>query len=261
MSIACQNENIVGGIIMPSKSIEQFNVSDKEIRNYFSEKYADHIPKNLNSLFEIAMSNKNLFPNMNLTDKATHEDFIDRWVRGYLEAENNPARNRNASPKGSCNDPAVKAIVQMVTHASDDEVSIQESYHNLFMSAENIQGALLEEYIDSVISEYGWIWCKGNTLHAIDFCTSDGKRLLQIKNKSNSENSSSNNIRAGTSIKKWYRLGTKTKDGKKIPNYKWEVLNEIIYITSGKPCNLSESGYIKYIGHVATNNSSLITDQ
>jgi hypothetical protein len=246
---------------MPSRSIEQLNATDNEIRSYFSENYSACVPQNLNYLFEIALNNKNLFPNMNLPDGATHRDYIDRWVRSYLEAENNPARNRTASPKGSCNDPAVKAIVQMVTQVSDDIASIQESHHNLFMSAENIQGALLEEYIDSVISGYGWIWCKGNTLRSVDFCTPDGNHLLQIKNKSNSENSSSSNIRSGTNIEKWYRLGTRTIAGKKIPDYKWAILNEIIQNTSGKPCNLSEGDYIRYIENVATNNPSLITDQ
>jgi hypothetical protein len=149
----------------------------------------------------------------------------------------------------------------MVTQVSDDVASIQEFHHNLFMSAENIQGALLEEYIDSVISGYGWIWCKGNTLRSVDFCIPNGKHLLQIKNKSNSENSSSSNIRSGTSIKKWYRLGTKTKAGKKIPDYKWATLNEIIQSTSEKPCSLSEEDYIKYIECIAINNPSLITDQ
>ena len=246
---------------MPSKNIEQFNTSDENIKNYFTVKYSTQVPKNLVSLFNIAMSNKSLFPNMILTDSATYEGFIDRWVRSYLEAENNPARAKTAAPKGSCNDPAVKAIVKMVTRVSDEEATIQESHHNLFMSAENIQGALLEEYIDSVISQFGWIWCKGNTLRSVDFCTTDGENLLQIKNKSNSENSSSSNIRSGTNIKKWFRLGTRTRAGKKYPDYKWETLNKIIESTSGKPCNLSEDDYIKYVEEVATNNPSLITDQ
>lgn len=74
------------------------------------------------------------------------------------------------------------------------------AYHNLFMSAENIQGNLLEEYISVSTRPYGWIWCNGNVLRAIDFCSSDGAVLLQIKNKSNTENSSSSAIRTGTTI-------------------------------------------------------------
>ena len=59
---------------------------------------------------------------------------------------------------------------------------------------------LLEEYISISVRPYSWIWCNGNVLRAIDFCSSDGSILLQIKNKSNTENSSSSSIRTGTNI-------------------------------------------------------------
>jgi len=245
---------------MPSKSLWQLNVTDEQIRNYFSLKHSQQVPYELQKLFEVAMANKGLFPNMNLASGSTYKDFIDRWVRNYIEADNNPARMKSATPKGSCNDPAVKAIVKMVTQVSDKEADIQESHHNLFMSAENVQGALLEEYIDSVISGYNWIWCKGNTLRAVDFCTPDGMRLLQIKNKSNSENSSSSSIREGTNIEKWYRLGTRTLAGKKIPDYKWDILNEIVESASGMPCNLCEDDYIRYVEEIAIQNPELITE-
>ena len=96
------------------------------------------------------------------------------------------------------------------------------------MSAENIQGNLLEEYIAQKVRPYGFIWCEGNVLRAIDFCNTDGSLFLQIKNKSNTENSSSSNIREGTSIEKWYRLGTRTQAGKRLPDYKWHILNNFI---------------------------------
>ncbi|MDR1192929.1 MAG: SinI family restriction endonuclease [Peptococcaceae bacterium] len=85
--------------------------------------------------------------------------------------------------------------------------------------------------------------------------------MLQIKNKSNSENSSSSNIRSGTNIEKWYRLGTKNVAGEKVPVYKWDDLNNLIESASGFPCNLSEEDYVKYVEEVATNNPDLITDQ
>jgi len=251
----------MGVYIMPSISIKELISSDKQVRSYFNEKHFTTVPAKLRKLFDIAMQDKNLFPKMNVPNTYTYQDFIDRWVKGYIDAENSPARDKTAAPKGSCSDPAIKTIVKMVTRATDEQVDIQEAYHNLFMSAENIQGALLEEYIDSVISAFGWIWCKGNTLHSVDFCTEDGAHLLQIKNKSNSENSSSGSVRSGTGIEKWYRLGTRSKGGVKIPYYKWAELNKIIQDTSGRPCNLSEADYIKYVEEIATNNPALITDK
>ncbi|HRH64441.1 MAG TPA: SinI family restriction endonuclease, partial [Bacteroidia bacterium] len=50
----------------------------------------------------------------------------------------------------------------------------------------------------------GWCCCWGSTIDAVDFCKKDGS-LIQIKNSDNSENSSSSRVRAGTTIKKWYR--------------------------------------------------------
>ena len=132
------------------------------------------------------------------------------------------------------------------------------------MSAENIQGNLLEEYISGCVRKYGWIWCKGNVLRAIDFCTIDGSAFLQIKNKSNTENSSSSAIRTGTTIQKWYRLGTKTENGVKKPTYKWEVLNQIINnhsIYKCLACNMSEDSYQTFLRQVIAQNPTIITDK
>ena len=141
-----------------------------------------------------------------------------------------------------------------------------ENVHNLFMSAENIQGNLLEEYIALKTRKYGFLWCNGNVLRAIDFCNTDGSLFLQIKNKSNTENSSSSNIREGTNIKKWFRLGTRTQNGQKYPDYKWADLNAIINSNRTdnhelNPCQLSEEEYISFLDNVATRNTELITDK
>ena len=132
------------------------------------------------------------------------------------------------------------------------------------MSAENIQGNLLEEYIASKVRPYGFLWCDGNIVRAVDFCNTDGSCMLQIKNKSNTENSSSSNIREGTSIEKWYRLGTRTRNGVKTPDYKWETLNDLInqHKTQGRnlsPCRMSEQDYCRFLVEKATANTCLIT--
>ena len=152
----------------------------------------------------------------------------------------------------------------MVTQGVSETVVLEkEQAHNLFMSAENVQGNLLEEYISVSTRPYGWIWCAGNTLRAIDFCSSDGAVLLQVKNKSNTENSSSSNIRQGTTILKWYRLGTRTVRGQKVPTYKWDALNAIINdhrtLFHLPPCNMTEEHYIQFISNLANLNHDLIT--
>jgi hypothetical protein len=61
------------------------------------------------------------------------------------------------------------------------------------------------------------------TIKAVDLCSKDGK-LYQIKNRSNSENSSSSAIRDGTNIKKWFRIDART--GRTY----WDDLSKIIGI-------------------------------
>jgi SinI restriction endonuclease len=87
--------------------------------------------------------------------------------------------------------------------------------HLLAMASEGIVGNVLEHYIASVAEPHGWTWCSGNMVLAVDFIKAPTKpggdwKMLQIKNRSNSENSSSSKIRAGTQIEKWYRVDART---------------------------------------------------
>ncbi len=214
----------------------------------------------LDKIFEIAIIDRSRFP---LINSAKDEvSYLEHWIANYVNAKSNLPRNRVAKPKQACSDPAVSQLVKIVSNSDDELVKIQERHHNLFMSAENILGQLLEEYIAAKVSNYGWIWCAGNTLRAIDFChLTIG--YLQIKNKSNSENSSSSNIREKTNIKKWYRLGTKKSNGQQIPVFKWEDLNKIInsdipnYL---EPCNMNEDDYRSFLINVAKQNPKIISD-
>jgi hypothetical protein len=86
--------------------------------------------------------------------------------------------------------------------------------HLLSMAAENLVGDLLERYLASVMEPQGWVWCSGSMVRAVDFIkppTAKGNRwgLLQVKNRDNSENSSSSAIRIGTDIQKWFRTFSK----------------------------------------------------
>jgi hypothetical protein len=102
---------------------------------------------------------------------------------------------------------------------SADLKSIEEG-HRLSMQAENIVGKLLERYVATLLERKGWIWCCGETMRSVDFIkdASGEEELLQIKNRDNSENSSSSAIREGTTIKKWYRINSRTGQTR------WELL-------------------------------------
>lgn len=253
---------------MAGYTIAKENISDDILREYFycaKKQYciSDHC--DLDLIFEVVLTQRECFPGIRTLRQQTPQNYIDRWVKNYNDARNNLPSSRNAEPKSSCNDPAIKLIVQLTQGLDASETKLGEDYHNLFMSAENIQGNLLEEYIAINVRAYGFLWCTGNILHAIDFCNTTGSCLLQIKNKSNTENSSSSTIRQGTSIEKWYRLGTNVRAGRKYPSYRWENLNSIIntYRTEGydlPPCSMSEEDYRSFLKRIACINRNLITN-
>lgn len=223
----------------------------------------------LDLIFNVIAKKPGFFPDINFSDKEspTIKEYIRRWMSKYKDAISNPPSKRYASPKSSCTDPIISHIVLNATNDlvdTKERAKIGEKVHNLYMSAENVQGNLLEEYISQKIKPYGYLWCAGEILRSIDFCAVDGSLLLQIKNKSITENSSSNKVRVGTDIKKWYRLGTKKVNGMPQPNFRWDVLNELINNNSKcsnslPKCNMSEEDYKSFITTVANKNPRLIT--
>jgi hypothetical protein len=147
------------------------------------------------------------------------EETITKWVLKYWKGYDNRMSQRVSNPPGTVSDPIVQTIISTrLPHLNNVELGKIIDAHRLSMSAENILGSLLEEYLQQNLLEYGWFFAWGETLSKVDFCRQNGD-LLQIKNRSNSENSSSNKIRAGTDIEKWHRVDAKT--GK----YKWQDLN------------------------------------
>lgn len=249
-----------------SKTVLNFSVTDEQLVDEFNRIAGmAKAPSELSKIFKVALGDKTLFPNINLSGgPATYSHYLEKWIKGYVDAYNNRPSCRSASPKSACSDPAIRLIVQTITNANDSLACDQERHHNLFMSAENIQGNLLEEYIAQNVANLGWLWCQGNVLRAVDFCTCDGSSLLQVKNKSNTENSSSSAIRTGTQIKKWYRLGTRKVNGLPMPVYHWDELNSVIngkQSKNGIECSMNEEAYRKFLISVTKLNRSIITDK
>ena len=250
---------------MKGYSIATLSISNNELINMYSiaiSQYKGFVWNDLLYIFKVAMEDRSLFPGVR--GAKYPQDYMNKWVKGYVDAMTNMPSARTASPKGPCSDPAIRTIVQHSQGCSEEAAINGELMHNLFMSAENAQGLLLEEFIARNIRSYGFLWCAGNVLHAIDFCNEDGSFLLQIKNKDNTENSSSSTIREGTTIEKWNRLRTRTLNGKKYPDYNWDDLNRLInhYKTSGDdlpPCNLSEKKYIQFLESVTRANKGIIS--
>ncbi|NJN19092.1 MAG: SinI family restriction endonuclease [Oscillochloris sp.] len=111
--------------------------------------------------------------------------------------------------------------------------------HQLAMSAENCVGALLERYLDKELRPSGWYWCCGGFVKAVDFIRRDRQEqwlALQIKNRDNSENSSSSAIRQGTIIQKWFRTFSRTGATN------WSNLPSLM-----QGYNLNEQGFENYV--------------
>jgi len=246
------------------KTLSDFSTNITEITNYMNTQIASKTNlQDLVYLFNVAITDFSNFPGKNgLNEQSTFSDYLDRWIKDYEDGITKLPSKRTANPKSTCDDPSVKQLVKSTQGITQDEVDAQSEHHNLFMSAENIQGALLEEYISMKIRPYGWIWCAGESIHAVDFCTTNGSYLLQVKNKNNTENSSSSAIRNGTSIEKWYRLKSKKTGTKYEPVYLWDSLNQIINSNNitgiSEPCNMSEDDYQNFLKQVAIANPNII---
>lgn len=238
------------------------NKTDEELQQLYQEvkEELEYNDKNLDAIFSVALLDREvLFPNLK---KDTEADYIKDWINRYKKAMEQLPSKHIGAPKKTCSDPSLSKIVMTVCDITDEEVLDYERKHNLFMAAENIQGDLLEEYISENVAPFGWAWCAGEILAAADFCKTDGSAFLQIKNKDNTENSSSSKIRNGTEIKKANRLRTRIKNGKPYADYEWEKINDIInegLDEENEKCVMSEEKYQEFLTEVVTNNPKIVS--
>ena len=185
-------------------------------------------------------------------------EYLTKWVANFINSLNNPPSKTVAKAKQAPTDPALRKMIQAMFGYDDEAADGAEELHDLFMAAENIQGGLLEEYIFSKAKAYGWVWCAGNSLRAIDFLKYEGRQvyLVQIKNKYNTENSSSSAIREGTTVEKWFRIGRKVRKGVVTPDFRWDELN----VKMGMPEDneFSERDYQAFLVRCITENPGLL---
>lgn len=142
----------------------------------------------------------------NVTTQAGLERLAEKYFSGYR-------RSDFPSQPGTVPDQAVSIVMQVAYGYSALDAENIKIEHQQSMCAENCVGALLERYIDSVLRQHNWYWCCGEFVKAVDFIkkNNDGTWVaLQVKNRDNSENSSSSAIRNGTPIQKWFRSFSRT---------------------------------------------------
>lgn len=172
---------------------------------------------------------------------------IEKWITKYINGVNGKTTIRISNPPGTVADPIIDKIIgARLANLTDDDLEKIKFAHRLSMSAENILGLILEEYLSVNLEKSGWHCAWGETVKSVDFVHEDG-RLLQIKNRSNSENSSSSAVRAGTSIQKWFRIKADRIE------YMWDSLNEICGLN-----NLSEKAFEDFVVHCVTQNPQCV---
>lgn len=237
-----------------------FKILDQELdSNKYDLNESDK--ETVRNLFSLGTENIHSFPKVGVKSDSTNPaDYIEKWLNRYIKAHKNRPSSRVANPKSSADDPSLAIMVKAVENYTDDEINRAVKDHSLFMNAENVQGNLLEEYINTHASKEGWIWAEGETIRACDFVRNHPKyhypEYIQIKNRDNTENSSSSAIRQGTTISKWNRLTTRKKNKKPYPVYNWEKLNELMRLDENN--QLSEEDYRLFLQRVATTNKRLL---
>ena len=111
-------------------------------------------------------------------------------------------------------DDMVSIILEHYFSVPEHELEDAKQKHLLSMGAENIVGDLLERYLAQQLEQHGWAWCSGSIAKSIDFIRPPEDNgnwvILQVKNRDNSENSSSAAVRGGTQIEKWFRTFSRT---------------------------------------------------
>lgn len=145
-------------------------------------------------------------PNPSTTDLEHYRFLANKFSNGHLQG--------GLPQPGTIPDPALSLVMRYGYNVPRQDLSNLIEGHRIAMVAENMVGDLLERYLDSVLND-AWIWCAGEVVKHVDFIQRPSEpgapwKALQIKNRDNSENSSSSAIRNGTSISKWYRTKSRT---------------------------------------------------
>lgn len=138
----------------------------------------------------------------------------EAYIRAQAASFSSSRVPRAPEPPATVPDEMVSFILHNYFNVPEENLERAKNEHLLSMGAENLVGELLERYLASVMEPRGWIWCSGSTVKAVDLIkppTAPGGawKLLQVKNRDNSENSSSSAIRNGTDIEKWFRTFSK----------------------------------------------------
>jgi len=236
---------------MPRKSLSTFeNLNKVELLKIVRNEAIDDIKESVKVVASRIIDIPEYSCNINIKSGEGVTDFMKKWVHKFIKGYQNRPSQRTSNPIGTIHDQILDEIISSrINHTTEDLENIKYG-HRLSMSAENIAGAFLEEYIAEKLICQGWHSCWGETMKSVDFCNIDGQ-LLQIKNSDNSENSSSKTVRDGTPIKHWFRRFSRTGATN------WTALNILVGIEDKKE-QLNEDSFRAFVRNAVKNNPSSI---
>lgn len=182
-----------------SDAIKEFGGTERDKRSFITiMEFIDQFPEKIS------------WPRGVRSDSDTL-NFYTKFANKFFRAR---AKVDGPKPPTTTPDNMVSYILEVYFDFSEVDTQRIKVEHQLSMAVENKVGELLERYIGITLEAHGWTWCSGDFIKAVDMIkkNNDGTWvLLQVKNRSTTENSSSSAIRAGTEIKKWFRsFPTKT---------------------------------------------------
>lgn len=202
-------DNIIATSSSESEFLQVFRDAFSEINESFLEAHE--------VILSACYRNPGLSPGMKSTSQMA---LAQRWLKKYQNSFQKRISQRVSKPPGTVADSIVETIIRArLTGLKPKHLEQIKYAHRLSMSAENIQGLLLEEFLAEQLADYGWFCCWGEVIRHVDFCHKNGS-LLQVKNRSNSENSSSSRVRINQSIERWYRVDARTG------RFQWSYFNQ-----------------------------------
>ena len=168
----------------------------------FESKYAGKLEIIANFL----LANPSLAPRSRRDEPFGSQEYWERLGSKFVRSRN----PRSPVEPSTVPDPMVGIILQEYFGLDARALGQVVKEHSLSMAAENIVGDLLERYIASELEGFGWVWCSGEVVKKVDFLAvklgvENQWIPVQVKNRDNSENSSSSSVREGTEIVKWFR--------------------------------------------------------
>jgi SinI restriction endonuclease len=207
--------NLFQKVFMSKSSVEKitaFNENSAQVAKAAMDLIDPSLSKRYSILIEFLTEHPKA---ANIISRKKEESKIvigsDEYIKLQAYKFSDSRKPHAPKPPDTVPDKMVSFIINKYFNVPENELKKAVELHSLSMGAENLIGDILERYIASVVESQDWVWCSGSIVSAVDFIykKENGWAALQIKNRDNSENSSSASVRKNTEIKKWYRTFSK----------------------------------------------------